>query len=72
MEMHIREKPHQANSHKQEPKDNQKEKTRNLFEQTCHIGKINYNIKSKWQTSNVHIFLWDCNMHIAYYSLIIW
>ena len=24
--MHIREKPHQANSHKQEPKDNQKEK----------------------------------------------
>ena len=32
-----------------------------------HRNKIMYNIQSKWQTSNVHI-LWDCNMHIAYYS----
>ena len=56
MEIHIREKPHQANSPKQEPNDNHKGNW-NLFEQTCHIGKIKYNIKSKWQTSNVHIFM---------------
>ena len=37
MEIHIIEKTHQANSHKQEPKDNHKENW-NLFEQTCHIG----------------------------------
>ena len=35
--MHILEKPHQENSHKQEPKDDQNGK-RNLFEPTCHIG----------------------------------
>ena len=35
---HIREKTHQANSHKQEPKDNQNENW-NLFEPTCHIEK---------------------------------
>ena len=45
--MHIREKPHQENSHKQEPKDNQNENW-NLFEQTCHIG-------IRGTTSNVHI-----------------
>ena len=36
MEMHIREKPHQENSHKQEPKDKHKGNW-NLFEQICHI-----------------------------------
>ena len=65
--MHIREKPHQANSHKQEPKDNKKEKLELVRANMPHRNKINYKIKSKWQTSNVHI-LWDCNMHIAYYS----
>ena len=57
MAMHIREKPHQANSHKQEPKDNQNEKKELVWANMPHRNKINYNIKSKWQTSNVHIFM---------------
>ena len=65
--MHIREKTTPRNSHKQEPKDNQKEKLELVRANMPHSNKIIYNIKSKWQTSNVHI-LWDCNMHIAYYS----
>ena len=68
--MHIREKPHQANSRKQEPKGNQKEKLELVRANMPHRKEIIHNIKSKWQTSNVHI-LWDCNMHIAYYSPII-
>ena len=71
MEMDIREKPHQANSHKQEPKDDQNGKKELVWANMPHRNEIIYNIKSKWQTSNVHI-LWDCNMHIAYYSPIMW
>ena len=65
--MHIREKPHQANLNKQEPKDNHKG-IWNLFEQTCHIGIrefITSNLSGKPQ---MFTFLWDYNMHIAYYS----
>ena len=55
--MHIREKPHQANSHKQEPKDNQNGKKGTCLSQMPHRNEIIYNIKSKWQISNVHIFM---------------
>ena len=56
--MDIREKPHQTNSRKQEPKDNQKNRKLELVRANMpQKNKIIYNINSKWQTSNVHIFM---------------
>ena len=57
MEIHIREKPHQANSPKQESNDNHKGNLELVRANMPHRNKITQNIKSKWQTLNVHIFI---------------